>query len=194
MAGSTKSYDPADYAPEKMAGDAAALLDHLGLRAGPCHGLFDGRAGRGLPGAGRAGDRWRRWCSAGSASAWSMASATGIRSPRRCWRPIRRPSSIAAARPFAPLPTRPSSDRRALAACIATSRTLITEAEMARIAPADPGRGRHDGRHRRVGRRNSPRSCRTPRFSTSLAATTCCPLATAASRQRVVCFLRSHPL
>ncbi len=28
---STKSYDPADYTPSKMAGDAAALLDHLGI-------------------------------------------------------------------------------------------------------------------------------------------------------------------
>jgi len=28
---SHKSYDPADYTPERMAGDAAALLDHLGI-------------------------------------------------------------------------------------------------------------------------------------------------------------------
>ena len=27
----SKSYDPADYTPEKMAGDASALLDHLGI-------------------------------------------------------------------------------------------------------------------------------------------------------------------
>ena len=28
---STRSYDPADYTPSLMAGDAAALLDHLGI-------------------------------------------------------------------------------------------------------------------------------------------------------------------
>ncbi len=28
---SSKSYDPADYTPHKMAGDAAALLAHLGI-------------------------------------------------------------------------------------------------------------------------------------------------------------------
>ena len=41
-----QSYDPQAYTPERMAGDAAALLAHLGIRAGPCHGLFDGRAHR----------------------------------------------------------------------------------------------------------------------------------------------------
>ena len=41
---STKLYDPAAYHSAIMADDVRALLDHLGLAARRCHGLFDGRA------------------------------------------------------------------------------------------------------------------------------------------------------
>ena len=48
---SSKSYDPADYHPDRMAGDAAALLGHLGIGQRACLRLFDGRPHHRLPGA-----------------------------------------------------------------------------------------------------------------------------------------------
>ena len=119
--------------PEKMAGDAAALLRPPRHRARACDRLFDGRAHQRVPGAGRAGAGRLRWSSAGSASAWWTASATGIRSPTRC-SPRIRPTTDPRGRAFRTFADQTRSDRLALAACIETSRELISEAEISRIA------------------------------------------------------------
>ena len=129
-----QSYEPADYTPQKMAGDAAALLRHLGIEQGPCHGLFHGRAHRGVPGDRRAATWLRRWSSAGWAAAWSTASATGTPSQTHCWPMTRRRSASARGKIFRAFADQTKSDRRALAACISTSRELLTERDVAGIA------------------------------------------------------------
>jgi len=130
---STKSYEPADYTPHKMAGDASALLDHLGIRRAHVMGysmgariaaylalaepqkvatLVFGGLGSGLV------DGVGEWETIASAlMAEDAASVTDRRGM--------------AFRAFA---DQTKSDRRALAACIAASRMELTEAEVARIA------------------------------------------------------------
>ena len=81
----SKSYDTADYTPQKMASDASALLDHLRVVPGACDGLFDGRA-HSHPLALAEPQKVATLVFGGLSRqrAWSTASATGIRSPPRC--------------------------------------------------------------------------------------------------------------
>lgn len=129
---SNKSYDPDDYTPQKMASDAAALLRHLGLErahvmgysmgarisaflalAEPnlVHSLVFGGLGAGLVEG--VGD-------------WDPIAAALLAED-----PVE--TTHARGRAFRAFADQTKSDRRALAACISTSRTLLTPADMARI-------------------------------------------------------------
>ncbi len=130
---STRSYDPADYAPEKLAGDAAALLDHLGIARAHVMGYSMGAR-----------------VAAFLALAEPAKVATlvlggigiGLVDGVGDWDPIADallapdPAAIVHRRgkAFRAFADQTKSDRRALAACIATSRTLISEADMGRIS------------------------------------------------------------
>jgi pimeloyl-ACP methyl ester carboxylesterase len=128
----TKSYDTADYTPQKMAGDAAALLGHLGIPRAHVMGysmgariaaflalaepqlvatLIFGGLGSGLV------DGVGDWDPI--ASALLAEDAASVTHPR--------------GKAFRTFADQTKSDRRALAACIATSRAELTEAELARI-------------------------------------------------------------
>lgn len=130
---SQKSYDPADYTPGLMAADAAALLDHLGIGRAHVFGYSMGAR-----------------ISAFLALARPEKVATlilgglgyGIVDGVGDWDPIA--SALAADDPatidhprgkmFRAFADQTKSDRLALAACIATSRDLLSEDDMARIA------------------------------------------------------------
>ncbi len=130
---STKSYDPAAYTPQKMAGDAAALLDHLGIAKAHVFGYSMGAR-----------------ISAFLALAEPQLVATlilgglgiGLVDGVGDWDPIADalaaddPASVthSRGRMFRTFADQTKSDRRALAACISTSRTLLSEADVSRIA------------------------------------------------------------
>ncbi|MHA6684232.1 alpha/beta fold hydrolase [Mesorhizobium sp. A556] len=131
--GSTKSYDEGAYTPEKMASDAAALLSHLGIERAHVMGysmgarisafmaLFDPDkvatlvlGGLGIGMVDGVGD-WDPIADALVAA--DPASITHVRGKM-----------------FRAFADQTHSDRRALAACIVASRTLLSEDEVARIA------------------------------------------------------------
>lgn len=130
---SSKSYDEDDYAPDKMASDAAALLTHLGI--GRAHVMGYSMGAR---------------VSAFLALSDPDKVATlvlgglgvGLVDGVGDWDPIADallapdPAGIAHARgkTFRAFADQTRSDRRALAACIVGSRALLSEDEVARIA------------------------------------------------------------
>ena len=130
---SSVSYDPAAYTPEKMASDAAALLRHAGVSRAHVMGYSMGAR-----------------ISAVLALAEPDLVATlvfgglgiGMVEGVGDWGPIAdallAPDPAAVTHPrgraFRAFADQTSSDRRALAACIETSRILLTPADMARIA------------------------------------------------------------
>ena len=130
---SHKSYDPADYTPERMADDAAALLDHLGIARAHVFGYSMGAR-----------------ISTFLALAHPEKVATlilgglgyGMVDGVGDWDPIADaltaddPATVTHPRGkmFRAFADQTKSDRLALAACIATSRTLVSEEDMARIA------------------------------------------------------------
>lgn len=128
----SKSYRSTDYTPEKMAGDASALLDHIDIPRAHVMGysmgariaaflalaepqkvatLVFGGLGSGMV------DGVGDWDPI--ASALLAEDAASVTHPR--------------GKAFRTFADQTKSDRKALAACIATSRTLLTEAELARI-------------------------------------------------------------
>ena len=129
---SSKSYEPADYHPSRMAGDAAALLAHLGIAQAHVFGYSMGAR-----------------ISAFLALAEPQLVATlifgglgvGMVDGVGDWDPIAEalladdPATITSprARTFRTFADQTRSDRKALAACIETSRELLSEAEMSRI-------------------------------------------------------------
>ena len=130
---STASYEEADYTPPKMASDAVALLDHLGI--GQAHVMGYSMGAR---------------ISAFMALAEPERVATlvfgglgiGMVDGVGDWDPIagallaEDPSKIASerGRTFRAFADQTRSDRRALAACIAASRALLSEEDLSRIA------------------------------------------------------------
>ena len=130
---STKSYDAADYTPQRMAGDAAALLDHLCIARAHVFGYSMGAR-----------------IAAFTALAYPDKVATlilgglgyGVVDGVGDWDPIAEallapdPATIVGARGkmFRAFADQTGSDRRALAACIATSRELLSRDDVARIA------------------------------------------------------------
>lgn len=129
---SSKSYEPEDYRAQKMAGDAAALLDHLGIPRAHVMGYSMGAR-----------------IAAFMALEYPSKVATlilgglgeGMVKGVGDWDPIadallaEDPSSIAHPRGkmFRTFADQTRSDRRALAACIKTSRDLISAEEVAGI-------------------------------------------------------------
>lgn len=128
---SSKSYVPADYTPAKMAGDAAALLAYLGIPRAHVFGYSMGArvaaflalaepqlvatlifGGLGIGMVDGVGD-WD-----------SIAEALLAPDPE---------SLTGRGRMFRAFADQTKSDRRALAACIATSRELVGEGDVARI-------------------------------------------------------------
>lgn len=128
----TKSYDAADYTPQKMAGDASALLDHLGIARAHVMGYSMGAR-----------------IAAYLALAEPQQVATlvlgglgsGLVDGVGDWDPIAAallaedPATIPhrTGKSFRAFADQTKSDRRALAACISTSRTDLSEADVARI-------------------------------------------------------------
>ncbi len=130
---SSKSYEPSDYMPQKMAGDASALLDHLAITRAHVMGYSMGAR-----------------VSAVLALAEPQQVATlvlgglgsGLVDGVGDWSPIvsallaEDPASVTnkQGRAFRAFAEQTKSDRRALAACISISRTELREDEVARIA------------------------------------------------------------
>ena len=129
---SAKSHDPKDYHPPLMAGDALALLDHLGLESAHVMGYSMGaRISAFL--ALQAPDRVRSLVFGGLGD--GMVKGVGD------WDPIAEallapdPSAITHARgaAFRKFADQTKSDRLALAACIQTSRDLVAPQALRRL-------------------------------------------------------------
>lgn len=130
---SSSSYEPADYEPGKMAGDAAALLRHLGIAKAHVMGYSMGARIAAFLALAEPG-MVETLVFGGLGS--GMVDGVGE------WDPIadallaEDPAAITHARgkSFRAFADQTRSDRRALAACIATSRELLSEADVAGIA------------------------------------------------------------
>ncbi|MCV3241294.1 alpha/beta fold hydrolase [Mesorhizobium sp. ZC-5] len=129
---SSKSYDPADYTPQKMASDAAALLDHLGIERAHVMGYSMGA---------RIAAFLALQEPAKVATVIFGGLGVGMVDGVGDWDPIADAllAEDAAAvthergKTFRAFADQTKSDRQALAACIATSRELLSEDEVARI-------------------------------------------------------------
>jgi pimeloyl-ACP methyl ester carboxylesterase len=132
---SSKSYEPEDYRARKMAGDAAALLDHLGVPRAHVMGYSMGARIAAFMALDYP-DKVATIIFGGLGE--GMVKGVGD------WDPIadallaEDPSSItnARGRMFRTFADQTRSDRRALAACIQTSRDLIGADEIAGICQA----------------------------------------------------------
>ncbi len=129
---SSKSYDEADYTPTKMASDAVALLDHLGIDKAHVMGYSMGaRVSAFL--ALEAPERVATLVFGGLGI--GMVDGVGDWDPIAAALLAEDPSKIThpQGRSFRAFADQTRSDRRALAACITTSRELLTEEDMSRI-------------------------------------------------------------
>ncbi|MAW87631.1 MAG: alpha/beta hydrolase [Phyllobacteriaceae bacterium] len=129
---SEKIYDAAAYTPEAMAGDAAALLDHLGIGRAHVFGYSMGARITAFMALGHP-DRVATVILGGLG--YGMVEGVGD------WDPIA--EALLAADPdtitdrrgqmFRAFADHTKSDRQALAACISRSRDLLSEEDVARI-------------------------------------------------------------
>lgn len=129
---STKSYNPADYKPTLMASDAAALLDHLGIGQAHVFGYSMGaRVATFL--ALEHPEKVATLILGGLG--YGMVDGVGD------WDPIAEalvaPDAATVTHPrgkmFRAFADQTKSDRDALAACISTSRELLSEADLPRV-------------------------------------------------------------
>lgn len=130
--GTSKSYDEADYTPIKMAGDALALMDHLGIERAHVMGYSMGaRVSAFL--ALEAPQRVASLVFGGLGI--GMVDGVGDWDPIASALLAENPDTIThgRGRAFRAFADQTRSDRKALAACIATSREILTEADMSRI-------------------------------------------------------------
>ena len=130
---SSKSYDPEDYRPSRMAADAAALLDHLSIERAHLMGYSMGArvcAFTALEHPSRVATLVFGGLGIGMVEGvgeWGTIADALLAED---------PSAIehSRGRMFRAFADQTKSDRRALAACIATSRDLLDEADAARIS------------------------------------------------------------
>lgn len=128
----SKSYDEADYTPSKMASDAVALLDHLGIERAHVMGYSMGaRVSAFLALA--APERVATLVFGGLGI--GMVDGVGDWDPIASALLAEDPGTITHPRgkSFRAFADQTRSDKRALAACITTSRELLTEDDMSRI-------------------------------------------------------------
>jgi pimeloyl-ACP methyl ester carboxylesterase len=130
---SSKSYEQADYTPEKMAGDAAGLLDHLGV--GRAH-VFGYSMGARVAAFLALQEPARVATLIFGGLGIGMVDGVGHWDPIAAALLADDPSTIEdpRARTFRAFADQTRSDRRALAACIVASRTPLSEAAVASIA------------------------------------------------------------
>ncbi len=130
---STKSYDPADYTPRKMAGDAAALLSHLGI--GKAHVFGYSMGARIAAFLALAEPQLVATLILGGLGI-GMVDGVGDWDPIAEALSVADPATITHARGkmFRAFADQTRSDRRALAACITTSRELLSEDDVSRIS------------------------------------------------------------
>lgn len=130
---STKSHDPADYTPAAMADDAAALLDHLGIEKAHVFGYSMGARVSAFMALNHP-ERVETLIFGGlgigmveGVGEWNIVANALLAED---------PSTIEHSRGkmFRAFADQTRSDRKALAACIETSRELLPEADIARIA------------------------------------------------------------
>jgi pimeloyl-ACP methyl ester carboxylesterase len=130
---STRSYDEADYSPDRMAADAVALLDHLGIARAHVFGYSMGARVTAFMALAYP-DRVASLVLGGLGS--GLVDGVGD------WDPIAEalraedPSTVThpRGRMFRAFADQTRSDRMALAACISRSRAELTPAEVARIS------------------------------------------------------------
>lgn len=129
---SSKSYVAADYAPSKMAGDAVALLDHLGIGRAHVLGYSMGARVAAFAALEHA-DRVATLILGGLGI--GMVEGVGDWDPIADALMAQDPASIAdpRGRMFRAFADQTKSDRRALAACITTSRQDLSRDQVARI-------------------------------------------------------------
>ncbi|CAM5381800.1 pimeloyl-ACP methyl ester carboxylesterase [Aquamicrobium terrae] len=130
---SSKSYDEADYTPARMASDSAALLDHLGIGRAHVMGYSMGARLAAFLALSNP-DKVATLVLGGLGI--GMVDGVGDWDPIADALVAQDPESISHARGkmFRAFADQTRSDRHALAACIATSRELLSEDDVARIS------------------------------------------------------------
>lgn len=130
---SAKSYDPADYTPALMAGDATAMLDHLGIERAHVFGYSMGARVSAFMALARP-ERVATLTLGGLG--YGMVDGVGDWDPIAAALVALDPATIDHPRGkmFRSFADQTKSDRQALAACIATSRELLTENDIAQIS------------------------------------------------------------
>lgn len=129
----SKSYDPADYTPSLMAGDAAALLEHLGIDRAHVFGYSMGARVAAFLALARP-DLVATLTLGGLG--YGMVDGVGDWDPIADALVAEDPATVTHPRGkmFRSFADQTGSDRKALAACIATSRELLSEADIRQIA------------------------------------------------------------
>lgn len=129
----SKSYDPDDYRPEKMASDAAALLTHLGIGRAHVLGYSMGaRISAFMAIAEPAMVATLTFGGLGIGMVDGVPGGPEIEKALLADDPEAATADPVALR-FRKFADQTKSDRRALAACMRTSRAALNEADMARV-------------------------------------------------------------